>query len=215
MNRHTNRNPTVEIMQLFPTPLLYGKLERGLTEEERNCIDECCEDLRTNDANLTTVDTYVLKRPELANLNSWLTELSNQFLRNTFFVTGEFTLYITQSWINITKPGQYHHKHRHPNSILSGTFYINTIPNDTIQIYSNSRVHPLLYAYDFDFKDQNMYNDWLYSQSVINNNIVMFPSSLEHGVPINKSNDIRVSLSFNSFCRGTIGNRIDLTELVL
>jgi hypothetical protein len=33
--------------------------------------------------------------------------------------------YITQSWLNYTKRNQYHHKHQHPNSLVSGVFYIN------------------------------------------------------------------------------------------
>ena len=33
-------------------------------------------------------------------------------------------LKITQSWINFTKKGEYHHPHAHPNSLISGVFYV-------------------------------------------------------------------------------------------
>ena len=212
----TSEEPLAEIMNLFPTPLLYGKRNKDLTEEERNCIDELCKDVRGNgDANRITNYTYVLRRPELKDLNAFLTQMSNDFLFNVFAPKGEFGLYITQSWINVTKPGQHHHRHRHPNSVFSGTSYIDTIPNDMIQVFSNIMSHPLLYAYDCDFKNQNMHNAFMYSQIVNKNDVVIFPSNLEHSVPANKSNETRISLAFNTFLRGKVGNNIDLTELVL
>tara|TARA_B100000959_G_scaffold257511_1_gene291691 strand:+ start:439 stop:1053 length:615 start_codon:yes stop_codon:yes gene_type:complete len=203
-------------MNLFPTPLIYGNLGRDLTESERKCIDELCTDMRGNGgANSITSNTYVLREPMLKQLNIKLTEIINQFLRNVFAPQGEFGLYITQSWINVTKPGQYHHRHRHPNSVLSGAFYIKTVQNDQIQVFSDIMSHPLMYAYDFTFKDQNMHNAWSYSQIVKDNDFVMFPSNLEHSVPTNKSNETRISLAFNTFLQGKVGNDIDLTELVL
>jgi uncharacterized protein (TIGR02466 family) len=216
MDRHPGEKPVAEIMNLFPTPLLYGNLERNLRPEERRCIDECCKDMRKNgQANLQSNDTYVLNHPELHELRGWFTEMVNQFLRNLFAPKGEFGLYITQSWINITEPGQYHHRHRHPNSIISCSYYINAVPNDMIQVFSNITNHPLMYAYDFEFRDQNMHNAWSYSQVLKTNDFVMFPSNLEHSVPTNKSNETRISLAFNTFLRGKVGNKTDLTELVL
>ena len=218
MDRTTDDKPIAEIMNLFPTPLLYGTLDRDLTKEERNCIDGLCEvhNMRSNgNANSISKDTYVLRRPELKDLNTWLTTMSDQFLKNIFSPNGEFELYITQSWLNVTKPGERHHRHRHPNSILSGTFYIQTIPNDRIQVYADTTSHPLLYAYDFEFKNQNMHNAWSYSQTIKTNDLVIFSSNLEHSVPVNKSNEIRISLAFNTFMRGKVGNSIYLTELVL
>ena len=216
MDRTTDDKPVAEIMNLFPTPLLYGTLDRDLTEAERNCIDGLCKDVRGNGtANSISNDTYVLRQPEVQDLNAWLTKMTNQFMYNIFAPEGEFGLYITQSWLNVTKPKQFHHRHRHPNSVFSGTFYIKTIPNDTIQVFSNIMSHPLLYAYDCDFKNQNMHNAFSYSQPVKTNSLVIFSSNLEHRVPTNNSNETRISLAFNTFLRGKVGNSVDLTELVL
>ena len=218
MDRTTDDKPIAEIMNLFPTPLLYGALDRDLTEAERNCIDGLCEvhNMRSNgNANSISKDTYVLRQPQLQDLSLWLTKMTNQFMYNIFAPEGEFGLYITQSWLNVTKPGQFHHRHRHPNSVFSGTFYVQTIPNDTIQVFSNIMSHPLLYAYDCDFKNQNMHNAFSYSQPIKTNSIVIFSSNLEHRVPTNNSNKTRISLAFNTFLRGKVGNSTDLTELVL
>jgi hypothetical protein len=41
----------------------------------------------------------------------------------------------------------------------------------------------------------------------------MFPSSLTHGVENVVADDTRVSLAFNSFIKGTFGDKESLTEL--
>jgi hypothetical protein len=44
------------------------------------------------------------------------------------------------------------------------------------------------------------------SVAVGTNDIVMFPSSVLHRVPETTNPDMRISLAFNSFFRGKIGN---------
>ena len=38
------------------------------------------------------------------------------------------SFYITQSWLNYTNEKQVHYPHSHPNSIISGVYYINANP---------------------------------------------------------------------------------------
>ena len=47
--------------------------------------------------------------------------------------------YITQSWLNYTETNQFHHKHSHPNSYVSGVFYINADKKvDKIKFYKDN-----------------------------------------------------------------------------
>ena len=46
-------------------------------------------------------------------------------------------------------------------------------------------------------------------------NIFLFPSSLTHMVETKQGENTRISLSFNVFVKGTIGNNKNLTELIL
>ena len=48
---------------------------------------------------------------------------------------------------------------------------------------------------------------------MVDGELVLFPSSLRHSVPINKGNEIRYSLSFNTFCIEELGSRDSLTHL--
>jgi hypothetical protein len=50
------------------------------------------------------------------------------------------TPYITQSWLNYTETNQYHHKHEHPNSLVSGVFYVNDMKN-LIKLNSLKKIH--------------------------------------------------------------------------
>ena len=43
--------------------------------------------------------------------------------------------------------------------------------------------------------------------------LILFPSTLKHSVPINTSNKNRISLSFNTFVSDKLGSEIELTEL--
>jgi hypothetical protein len=43
----------------------------------------------------------------------------------------------------------------------------------------------------------------------------LFPSSLEHNVPTIQSEDVRISMSFNTFPVGIVGDEMQLTGLKL
>jgi len=43
----------------------------------------------------------------------------------------------------------------------------------------------------------------------------LFPSFLRHHVPRNLTNDVRCSLAFNIFIKGTLGEGRNATELIL
>jgi hypothetical protein len=45
--------------------------------------------------------------------------------------------------------------------------------------------------------------------------LILFPSSLTHMVPEVKGDDVRISLSFNTFPVGVVGEEMDLTGLKL
>ena len=43
--------------------------------------------------------------------------------------------------------------------------------------------------------------------------LIMFPSNLNHNVPVNKSDTVRLSLSFNTFAN-KLGDKNTLTEVI-
>ena len=102
-------------------------------------------------------------------------------------------VYITQSWANYTEPNQYHHKHTHPNSFISGVFYINAIKNeDMIKFYKD-----LPFVYQINHNQSNNYNSSDVAIFVESNDLILFPSNFSHSVPPTTSKEIRISIAFN------------------
>ena len=64
-------------------------------------------------------------------------------------------------------------------------------------------------------KELNIFNSENLYFNIRPGDIVVFPSSLMHMVEQKAGNNIRTSLAFNSFLRGKIGTKTDLTELIL
>jgi uncharacterized protein (TIGR02466 family) len=119
--------------------------------------------------------------------------------------------YITQSWLNYTKKNQYHHKHQHPNSLVSGVFYINADEKlDKIKFFKED-YQPI----KLEIKEYNLFNSQSWWFTVKTGDIVLFPSSLTHMVETKEGDNTRVSLAFNVFVEGKIGDNKGLTELIL
>ena len=199
------------IHQLFPEPLYFSNLERVLTQEELKIINEYKKETHKNTGNTTSNDSYVLEHKALKNLKKDLhTKVMDYF--DKVVCTNNITPYITQSWINYTESDQFHHMHTHPNSLVSGVFYISADKKvDSVTFYRS-------YLEDRIKLDATKYN--IFSSStctfpVETGNILIFRSSSGHGVNKKKGNNIRISLSFNIFIKGTVGNKPDLTELIL
>lgn len=109
-------------------------------------------------------------------------------------------IFITDSWANVNKPGEKHHRHNHPNSIISGVFYLDT-DEDTGSIVFNSSQYSQI---EFSTVGNNIYNSKTWSLNPTPGTLLLFPSSLEHSVTANKSTKDRVSVAFNSFIKGSI-----------
>ena len=110
------------------------------------------------------------------------------------------------AWVNINKPGDYNIKHNHPTADLAGVLYIKC-PEDCGVIQFDCptafQSHNELHSYIDDFKNQNNLFHCFYFKPT-EGRILVFPSHLNHQVLQNKSNEDRISVSFNIWIRETI-----------
>jgi uncharacterized protein (TIGR02466 family) len=199
------------IHQLFPEPLYFSKLERALTNEELKTINKYKKKTKKNIGNSYTTDNYILKHKTLNNLKKDLTKMVIDYFNKVVCSSNSITPYITQSWLNYTEPAEYHHAHSHFNSYASGVFYINAQQEvDRIKFYKTHQ--PTI---QLNTIKNNIFNSKSCWYSVQTGDVILFPSTLMHGVDKKKGTNTRVSLSFNVFMKGKIGNNPELTELVL
>jgi len=202
----------MRVDHLFPEPLYFSKLERVLTKEELKILNGHKKKTKKNAGNSRTKDSYVLEHKTLNNLKKDLHTKVMDYFDKVICTDNLITPYITQSWINYTKSDQFHHKHNHANSLVSGIFYISADKKvDSVTFYKDyldSRIK-------LDVTKYNIFSSSSCTFPVETGNILLFRSSLEHGVKNKKGNNIRISLSFNVFIKGKIGDKSALTELVL
>jgi hypothetical protein len=201
----------LQIIPLFAIPLGKIKLSRSLTENEIIFLESKTVGRTFNIGNTVSPDNFILDNIELIGLKKDLLDAVNVYVQQIINPKYDVKFYITQSWMNIADPGQYHHRHFHTNSILSCVFYINVDEkNNTIKFYNSS--YSLI---DIEPKEYNIYNHQSWVESLEINDILIFPSHLSHEVAQNQSSNPRISLSFNLFCKGVFGEKEILNYLEL
>ena len=123
------------IMDLFPTPLYINNIDAPSINQQKNYLLNLPKILNTG--NLRSESGYIFEYPLFAELKKTINEHIKEYV-NIVYPNSNIDVYITQSWANFTEPNQYHHKHSHPNSFISGVFYVNAIKNeDMIKFYKD------------------------------------------------------------------------------
>ena len=200
------------IRQLFPESVYFSKLDRALTKKESKTISQYKKKPNPNAGNMTSSENYVLENKALNNLKKDLHTKVMDYFDKVICTDNLMTPYITQSWINYTKIDQFHHKHNHSNSLVSGILYVSA--DKKVDSITFSKV-PLDDRIKLTTTKYNTFNSSSCTFPVETGNILLFRSSLVHGVGKKKGNNIRISLSFNVFIKGTVGNKTNLNELIL
>ena len=66
-----------------------------------------------------------------------------------------------------------------------------------------------------NFEKFNSINSETFYLPLVSGELILFPSHLRHSVPRNTSDEVRISLSFNTFVKDSLGSQDSLTELNL
>ena len=194
---------------LFPTAVTYFDFGSKLTDLELKFITE--QETRNNDGNTTSVNNNLFESAELAEVARFCEESLQQYFKEVYAPKHDVIPYITQSWANYTKKGQWHHKHEHPNSFISGVFYVQAQKDiDKIYFYKNGYQQIKLPTDNY-----NLYNSDSWWLGVETGQLILFPSHLTHMVQTVQTDETRISISFNTFLKGYIGNDMELTGLHL
>ena len=206
-----------ELMQLFPTPVLICPYPVDYTRElEWINNQECRKENSGGDAggqkihyNRQSEDTFVLDRPELSNIRAFIEAKLHEFVTKIYASTDK--LVITQSWLNKSKKGESHHEHVHPNSMISGVWYPQIHEQmPPIQFRSRNQRDVSLQTEQY-----NTFNSATFMLPMKRGELILFPSNLTHSVPTNVGEEERISLSFNTWPKGNMGDIKSLTYLPL
>jgi uncharacterized protein (TIGR02466 family) len=199
-------------MELFPIAVSKHKIPVDLlnTTDVTKSIK-----YKVNEGNKSSINSYVLNSETLVNLKNIIEIKLNDHFHTIYQpLNKDLQIYITQSWVNSTSTLQYHHRHYHANSVLSGILYLEVSEEDNIQ-FNDSRNSNLIL--DFPIENYTILNSggWILN-NLEEGDMLLFPSSLEHEVPIKRDNSPnRISLSFNTWIKGMLGDDQSRTSLLL
>ena len=192
-----------DIHILFPTPVYQNifnpifSLESAIDfirtlefKQDYNVYDK--PNGKTTDASLD-----VISYPELKFIGDWIDLEAYNFIK-TLQIDCEFhTLVRTNSWVNLQEKGNYIHEHKHNNTQFSGVFYPK-VPFDSGDIcftssqdtWIDSNTEPKVTGFD----DLNSRKKTFTPRQGM---LLMFPAHLRHYVTASKSDDERLSISFD------------------
>lgn len=201
----------LDVRELFPTAVAYTQLPREFTEAELQLVKDQKVFTRQY-SNLMGTDLNILDKPEFQDIKSFIQEAIDKYMKEIEKTNQDVSIYLTQSWLNYTDASQQHPNHIHPNSYISGVLYMNVQEGlDSIMF------HKPLSAINLkvDHVELNRFTEEVHRFPVKTGLLVLFPSHLQHGVLTNAADHSRISLAFNTFLKGTIGNYHSYAQLIL
>ena len=192
----------------FSTPILYHRITGEHLElvqkEIAESIPNVTEKGLTNpwDDNVQTSFKYgqnqnnYLTEYNCITLNDIVLSLSKQFLKQYNAASVE-KYKIISSWINFSHKNEFQFDHSHTERIdyepddviLSGVYYFQTNGNDGDIMFSSPNI---LQLSSLDIFSQGYVN---YTPEV--GKLLLFPAWLQHRVGLNKTDNVRVSITFN------------------
>lgn len=191
-----------DVSMISAVPIYHSRFNIDEVSAELKIIEDL--DLVSAEKNQVSENTDILNNTNLKNLKQVSEHHLKNFISNVIYCKQEF--YIINSWIAVSKPGQEHTVHYHPNSIFSGVLYLQSSQKSgTINFYWKSPMKKE-YGFNYDYYQNNLFNAESWSFQPESGDIVIFPSWLRHSVTRNESSDPRIVLGFNTFVKGEFGS---------
>lgn len=110
---------------------------------------------------------------------------------------------ITNCWANINPKGHSHQAHTHPNNFLSGVYYVRAPENSGDIEFHDPRQQAVVLVPKVN--ERNPFNAWKQSITPKEGQLLMFNSWFQHLVQENRSDEERISISFNVMLKGEVG----------
>jgi len=199
----------MSITNLNPIPVYHTETGYNITSSDIKICQEFST--QSNDFNYFSNNFSVLEEESMSEISAVIHAHIRKYQLEVCGMNLQ-DFYITDSWIARTPPGGKHIIHNHPNSILSGTFYIN-VPQDSALLFYTEVEMFKTFKFWFDYSKETDYNRTITRVPVKTSDIVIFPSWLNHGVELNNSNQERIVIGFNCFVKGNFGNNRYPTRL--
>jgi|TARA_B100001029_G_scaffold20547_1_gene13580 hypothetical protein len=197
------------MMGLFAVPIILkhakGEQFNKIQEEllgVANSVDFSQVNGWSHDTHMLSPDPFnsnIVVDNKCSNFLDFLEDTLTEYIET---ITGEveFGYEIQESWFTKTLKGKYAHEHHHGYADISGVYYINTNQEDGNLVFDN--IHSQM-AGNYVFANL----PGKQPMPLQNGLLILWPGPIKHGTWENRTDNERMSLSFNIFM-GRKGYRI-------
>lgn len=196
-----NLNRQRRLDNLFPTPVCLTSVTPDVCALAKDQVLKIIQttpalsDMLQETGGATTPDD-LNQRPEFFELTKEIQQEMNVYAE-VYLGLAPNSIQLTCMWANVHTSGYRHQTHQHPNSYLSGVVYLN-VPDTSNRgniYFMDPRQAKNMQHGDFVGESGLSSRYWEYVPTT--SLMILFPSWLEHGTQLFKSDEYRVSLSFN------------------
>lgn len=196
-------------MKLFPTLIQYESAKKS-SSFNRGLIKECYQLMKMDDEGRTwskknypggyTSYSSLSKLHEISSTFESLKKTIDahvlKYARSLEMDLTNSRIEMTNLWVNIVPKHTYHGLHLHPNSVISGTFYLQTPKNSGAIKFEDPRLTCFMGSIP-RIADAKPDNRRFISIDPKPGMILLFESWIRHEVMQNLSSEDRISVSFN------------------
>lgn len=199
---------TSTLLTLFPTRIWRTELEDAvlhediLTAAEVLSVDDhagiawCEKNGYPGYTSYASLDDLPWRFPAFKALTKVIDAQVKAFAKQLQFDLGGGKLEMDSLWVNVLPEGGFHAAHIHPNSVISGTYYV-AVPKGASAIRFEDPRHPMMMAAPPRIKKAGLENQSFVSIEPRPGTLLLWESFLRHDVPMNRADEERVSVSFN------------------
>ena len=195
------------IEHLHGLPVQHEHTPFRLTDDEVSVITNNEYYKRNRDhLNHLTKTSFLLKDTRLSRVKDFLDEHMNSFIENVIEIKNKFVM--TQSWSTITKKGEQHQLHNHPNAMFSLVFYVSAEGSKSGNFVINLHPSELKKRWNFSFKIKkyNVFNSQTWDFEVNTGDLIIFPAWMQHFTRENTTNKDKIIIGVNYFIEDVLGS---------
>lgn len=209
MTDDTNQAAAPALETLFAT-----RIYRALLAEMLPLNDElaaCCRSAAEDDAagqkwsakngypgytSYSSLDDLPWRFPAVKTLKTQLDKHAKAYAKLQEWNLGDRKLELDSLWINVLDPGGFHGSHLHPNSVISGTYYVEIPEGASALRFEDPRLGLMMAAPPRKPKAPRDMQPFVPMQPTPGT-LLLWESWLRHEVVLNQAESERISISFN------------------
>ena len=204
----------MQTIGLFPR--LLAKTQIDFTKDDLSFVLKQDYKRTALDNGSLTTNEKLLDLPKLKDLHGKITKSLEECVYKVLMFENNVRPIITSSWCVINKPKDWSPPHKHYNNNLSAILYLNK-PEKSGEILFHREDVGVTDRFStqmvYNFKEQNHFNSHIGSTATTTGDMIIFPSSLNHSVQQNESNEDRIEIALNVFLEGIFDEKLASVNL--